>query len=105
MEKMMPQSNLTLKIWLVPVALIMTTALAIAQVKGPNPSSSPSNVSYTLHDPLSSPDADMVNSCNGETVTLNGELVYSYHQETKPNGDVHVVTDAVTNLTGIGQNT
>lgn len=92
---------------LLPVTLLALLAapMVCAQVQGPNPSSSPSSVSYTIHDPITSPDGDMVNSCNGETVSLSGELVYTYHQETKPNGDVHIVTDADTKLTGVGQTT
>lgn len=84
---------------------LVAAPMVCAQVQGPNPSKSDSSVSYTLHDPITSPDGDMVNTCNGENVSLNGELVYTYHQETKPNGDVHIVTDAVTNLTGVGQTT
>ena len=84
---------------------LLAAPIARAQVHGPNPSHSDSSVSYTVHDPITSPDGDMVNTCNGETVVLNGEMVYTYHQETKPNGDVHIVTDSVTNLTGVGQTT
>jgi hypothetical protein len=84
------------------LALVIAPVVS-AQVQGPGPGSSPnSNISFTLHNPVSE---QMVNQCNGETVDLSGELVFTYHYEVHPNGDVHQVIDTTTNLTGIGETT
>jgi hypothetical protein len=84
------------------LAVLVAAPFAHGQMQGPNPTNQPSNVSFTVNDPVTE---QMTNTCNGETVDLSGVMIYKYHQETHPNGDVHIVIESNENLSGTGETT
>jgi hypothetical protein len=56
-------------------------------------------VSYTLDSPVS---YTLVNSCNGETVSLSGTMHFDYHFQTDPSGNTNYFVTSTSNLTGTG---
>jgi hypothetical protein len=56
-------------------------------------------VSYTLDTPVS---YTLVNSCNGETVSLSGTMHFDYHFQTDPSGNTNYFVTSTSNLTGTG---
>lgn|SRR5579871_4747777 len=97
--------RLILCVELIGLALI-AAPIARAQLQGPSALGQSSTVSFTVQDNITSSDPDLVtNSCNGEIVSLTGILTLSYHQETHPNGDQHIVWDTRGTLTGVGLTT